>query len=91
MYDEKDVKELKKTLVELREGAHDIETVRGRRPSRPRKERREAQREAVIPKSRICPLCDKLKLRSKQWVSLGTGAVCLSCFRKVKAKQFKEI
>jgi rubredoxin len=52
------------------------------REGRPRKERRAAERDKLLPADRVCPKCGKMKLRSKQWVvDAAAGVMCIGCFR----------
>lgn len=48
---------------------------------KPRSERRREHRESLLPNDRKCPLCSKIKLKSRQWVIVDELAICLSCHR----------
>lgn len=59
------------------------EKAKDRPQGRSRKERRAAAREAKLPDSRKCPICEQIKLDSRQWVVKNVASpICLGCFRK---------
>jgi hypothetical protein len=56
-------------------------------------EREKKQREALIPVNRKCPTCNKIKIKTSQWVTdreIVQESICLSCFR-VYAKANKVV
>ena len=55
--------------------------TKAERVQRTRHERRERQLNTLVP-DRRCPLCGRIRLRSKQWVIRDGSACCLSCSRR---------
>ena len=52
----------------------------------PRSEIQQEKRLSLLPKDRRCPVCGKIRLRSRQWV-FKYGVMCLSCYRKEKTDE----
>ena len=49
-----------------------------------RKELRRAQRLALLPRDRRCPICKEIKLNSRRWVIKDGLVLCLTCHRETE-------
>jgi len=71
---------LKKQMRDLRNTLHIIK--QDTRMRRTKKERRAAQREARLPKNRVCPKCTRVVVESRRWVVKDDVVVCRSCWKR---------
>jgi hypothetical protein len=77
---------MSRTLRQLID-AQVVDSVIPRQKSgRPRRERRAEHRESLLPKDRICPFCNEVKLKSRQWVIENHAGVivagCKGCWMR---------
>lgn len=77
----------KKRYRDLRLALEDLEAKKKQaaKPKLSRAERRRLEREAVLPKDRKCPVCDRVKLKSAQWQAFEGTMLCVGCARRLRA------
>lgn len=84
MSSKRNLKKLKKFFSDLKRTQEDI-AARERAARREgsglsRAERKRIARQALLPKDRICPVCNTVKLNTRQWVITVDETICKSCF-----------